>query len=433
MQAYLDALVLDPSHRETLRALGLLLIRRGFRTAAHTVLRRAVGCHADDAAAQAALGHLLREAGEAEPACAAYQAALRADPSLPEAHQGMSYLLDGIDDIAAARHRDAGFAERFLTAAPYRGAGTPVSVLRLVSASGGNVPTEHLLDDTTFLTHTLVAEYAPARLALPEHHLVFNAIGDAERCAHALGQAARLLAATAAPVFNPPARITPTTRAGNARRLGGLPGVVAPRIETVPRAVLAAGLPEGFVFPVLLRSPGFQTGQHFVRVETRLALASALAALPGPCLTVIEPLDARGADGFFRKYRVMIAGDALLPLHLAVSPDWKVHHFTADMRQRPVHRAEEAAFLDDMGAVLGPGTLAALTRIRVALGLDYGGIDFALDPQGRVLLFEANATMTAASPPPDPVWDYRRAAVRAVVLRMQAVLLARAQGIVISA
>jgi hypothetical protein len=123
----------------------------------------------------------------------------------------------------------------------------------------------------------------------------------------------------------------------------------------------------------------------------------------------------------------MMVDGALLPLHLAVSPHWKVHHFTADMQDRPEHRAEEAAFLADMRAVLGQTALAALGRIGAALGLDYGGIDFALSPRGEVLLFEANATMTVVPPVAGSIWEYRRVAVEAVIERTRAMLLRRAQ------
>jgi Flp pilus assembly protein TadD len=425
-QAYLDVLALDLSHAGALRQLAGLLSRRGYVSAARSVLAQALAFHPDDAMAHASLGHLLREAGETTLARREYEAALRTDPAQAEAHQGMSYLLDGIDEDAAARHRRAGFAGRVLTSHPCRGAMPPVVVLKLVSACGGNVVTRHLLDDRIFLTYTLVADYADPGIALPSHDLVFNAIGDAERCGAALESAEWLLARIAAPVVNPPGRIRPTTRSGNAEALGRLQGVIAPRSATLPRAALAGPLPAGFGFPILLRSPGFHTGQNFVQVDTPAELAAARETLPGAHLTLIERLDARGADGFWRKYRVMMVNGALLPLHLAISPHWKVHHFTADMQDRPEHRDEEAAFLADMQAVLGPSALAALGRIGAALGLDYGGIDFALSPRGEILLFEANATMTVIPPVPGSVWQYREAAVRAVIGRTEAMLLHKA-------
>ena len=61
-----------------------------------------------------------------------------------------------------------------------------------------------------------------------------------------------------------------------------------------------------------------------------------------------------------------------------------------------------------MQATLGSRAVTALNGICGRLGLDYAGVDFALAPNGSVLLFEANATMVIVPPDPDPIWDYRR-------------------------
>jgi hypothetical protein len=123
-----------------------------------------------------------------------------------------------------------------------------------------------------------------------------------------------------------------------------------------------------------------------------------------------------------RKYRVMFIGGALYPLHLAISADWKVHYFTAAMASDAAFRAEERRFLDDMPAVLGENAMQALAGIQAALGLDYGGIDFGLTPDGSLLLFEANATMAIIPLDRDPVWDYRRPAVTAALTAARGLL-----------
>jgi len=137
--------------------------------------------------------------------------------------------------------------------------------------------------------------------------------------------------------------------------------------------------------------------------------------LPGIELLVIEYLDGRGADEMYRKYRVLFIGGKLYPLHLAISPRWKVHYFSADMADRPDHRAEEAIFLSDMAAAIGAENVATLEQIAATLGLDYGGIDFGRDAAGNILLYEANATMAVFPPPPDEHFDYRRAPVDRVI------------------
>jgi hypothetical protein len=112
-------------------------------------------------------------------------------------------------------------------------------------------------------------------------------------------------------------------------------------------------------------------------------------------------------------------------MHLAISAHWKVHYFSAAMADSAEHRAEEAAFLADMPAVLGPAAMSALGAIGAALGLDYAGIDFGLAPDGRLLLFEANPGMVIQPPGPEPIWDYRRAPIARALEAVKALLLAR--------
>lgn len=81
----------------------------------------------------------------------------------------------------------------------------------------------------------------------------------------------------------------------------------------------------------------------------------------------------------------------LHPAHLAVSRDWKVHYFSAQ-HGGPADD-EERAFLADPSSVIGRDALDALENAAAILALDYAGFDFALDAAGRVVLFEANATM----------------------------------------
>jgi hypothetical protein len=178
----------------------------------------------------------------------------------------------------------------------------------------------------------------------------------------------------------------------------------------------------GFGFPLLLRAPGFHTGRFFEKVDAPEALAEAAGRIPGDELTVIEFLDARSPDGKIRKFRAMMVGGELLPVHAAVAGKWKIHYFSAEMADHPGHRAEDEAFLADMRGVLGPRAMAALEAVRDALGLDYAGADFSVSGEGELILFEANATMVINPPDPDPRWDYRRPYVQTVLDAIQRLL-----------
>jgi tetratricopeptide (TPR) repeat protein len=424
-RAYLHILRLDPTCLEALLELARLAQRSGHRSAARTAYLQAIHCHPGAAAARVNLGALLIETGEFTEAEVQFRAALAAEPDLSPAHQGLARVLTATGQgERAAPHWAAGFARGWLAPQPYRGVGNGVPVLLLVSARGGNIPTRALLDDTAFAVTALYAEHHDPARPLPPHAAIFNAIGDADLCVEALAQALKIVARSSAPVLNPPAAVTATTRAAVARRLDGTHGLVAPKIRQMSRAALLAA--DDLAFPRLIRAPGFHTGQHFVRVERRADLAAAVADLPGDDLLAIAPLDARGPDGLARKYRVMIIGGALYPMHLAISEHWKVHYFSAAMEGSAAHRAEEAAFLNDMPAVLGPAAMSALAAIGEALGLDYAGVDFGLAPDGRLLLFEANPGMVIQPPGPEPIWDYRRAPIVRALDAVKALLLAKA-------
>ena len=438
---HLKVVSLDPTHQRNLNALGLLLAASGLNKAALISLAEAVKHHPDSTASHVNLGGVLLEE-RTETAYAAareqFEAALRIDPDMPQAHAGMYYALTRLGDLEAAKHHQRlGFDRKNSFTNIYRGDAQPIPVLLLVSSTGGNAPIEKLLDDTVFQTHVVVTDFYDLSIPLPAHNLVINGIGDVEVSRDALIAAESLLGRSPAPVLNPPIAILATGRSENAARLKEISGVVAPATRIFHYAELAAPdghealLRLGFSFPVLLRAPGYHMGEFFAKVDAPEDLAAAVAELPGAGraeaeLLAIEYLDARAPDGFCRKYRVMMIDGQLYPLHLAISPNWKIHYFSADMADKPEHREEEARFLEDMPGVLGAKAIQALASLQTALGLDYGGIDFGISPNGDVLLFEANATMVVQQPDKDEIWDYRRSAVDRIQAAAHQMFLRRA-------
>jgi hypothetical protein len=423
--AYLELLRLDPAHFHALNELATVALATGHRSAARTAYRQAVHCHPDNPVGRVNLGNIYFQDGDLAAARLQYEAALAADADFPEAHQGLARTLDELGETAAAEpHWRQGFAGHALVVQRYRGTGSSVRVLLLVSSRFGNVSTQLILDDRTFEVAALYADFYDPAQPLPLHAVVFNAIGDADLCPLALERAEAVLANTAAPVINPPARVRRTGRSENARRLGAVPGVIAPAIRAVSRPALETA--DDLRFPLLLRSPGYHMGSHFVRIERREDLPAAAAGLPGEELLMIEYLDARGTDGMARKYRVMIIDGNLYPLHLAISADWNVHYFRAAMASEPAFREEEHRFLDAMPTLLGPLAMSALSGIAETLGLDYAGIDFGLSADGSVLLFEANTTMVIVPPPLDSMWNYRRAPIDRALDAAKRMVLSRA-------
>jgi glutathione synthase/RimK-type ligase-like ATP-grasp enzyme len=378
-------------------------------------------------------GAQLLASGKIDEALGFYETLLNADPVSREAHAGLYHAYRALgDNHRAASHLGLAMRWPAVLTLPFRGNGAPVPVLLLLSMNAGNVLIQRFLNDRIFQTYVLIVEFYSSSVVLPFHRLIVNGIGDADVRSQALTAAAKVLAQSPAPVINAPAHVFATSRCGNAQRLGRIPGVLTPRTAAFPRRQLESAdaveqlARRGFEFPVLVRAPGYHMGKNFVRIGAPSGLPAAIAALPGDELIAIQYLDGRGPAGNIRKYRVLTIGGKLYPVHLAIAAHWKIHYFSADMADRPEHRAEEARFLSNMAAVLGPKAIAALTRIQEALGLDYAGVDFGLNAQGEVLLYEANATMAAVRPDADPRWNYRRPAVERIYAAVQELFLARA-------
>ena len=388
--------------------LGILLFETGYIRAAVTAFSAALAYHPGEAAAHVYLGNVQMYRNELAEAEKSYLSALQLNENFPEAHQGLAsiYQRQGCWHKAAL-HRRLGFEDRAVSHLSCRAQGTPVPLLVLASARDGNIPWRLLIDRDVFDTTIVAVEYFDG--ALPVHRIVFNAIGDADLCRDELEKAALLLEKTAAPVINHPKAVLETGRMDIARKK--IPKVITPRIELVPKSDFRVGKTGFAKFPYLLRSPGFHGGNFFVRVENRRELATALDMLPGEALLAIEFLDARSRDGLYRKYRVMCIGGALYPVHMAISAHWNVHYFDSDMDKNAQYRKEESFFLNDFSACLGADAISALQHIGRTLSLDYCGIDFGMDRQGNILLYEANATMVINPPTHEERWNYRRTAI----------------------
>jgi Tetratricopeptide repeat len=430
--AYVGILRINDTHLPTLVQLGALLHETDFRSAAITVYKRILTLYPGEGAAHVNLAKVLWDHNDHAGARKHYEAALELDPENAAAHQGMAAVLNELRETEAAlAHGKKGFQGRPVFRMPYRGRVEPLEVLILGAALGGNTPLHRAINDRIFRVSMLVTEFTDPGAPLPMHHLVWNAIGDADTDAETLRRASALLKKTRAPVINAPEIVARTGRADNARRLARIPGLLAPKISVLSRQSLeGAEAPArlealGFGFPLLLRAQGFHAGLHFMKLDSADALPAALEAMPGDAFAVIQFLDARRADNKIRKYRVMMVNGRLYPLHAAVSKEWKIHYFSADMRDNAGHRAEDEAFLTDMAGVLGSKAMATLAAVRSALGLDYAGIDFSLNAAGDVLFYEANATMVIAPPDADEKWAYRRSPVRKIFDAVTTMLLSR--------
>jgi len=147
----------------------------------------------------------------------------------------------------------------------------------------------------------------------------------------------------------------------------------------------------------------------------------SLARLHGGAY-VTKFVDYRSEDGFYRKYRMIFVNRQPYPYHLAIGPVWLVHYWTSGMADDAARREEERRFLADPKTAIGARAMTALSRIGAKLDLDYAGIDFSVLPDGRLLVFEANATMLV-HPEHEPKFAYKNPAVEGILNAFHAMLV----------
>ena len=425
------AVALDPRRAAAYLDLGGLYAERGRAGPAEAALLCALALEPSLAAAHASLGSIYLRAGRVEPAEKHSRLALAIDPSLVAPHQTLASLLAGQGWAAEARrHRDAAYAGRnlFVETAPV----PALTVLMPITAEAGNTPVRDLMPRARIGRLRWVIEYAAddQMASLPPPSTSCSTPSATwtwprpppRRCAGFLARCGR-------PVLNPPAAIARTRRDRLPALLAGLPGVVVPPARRLSaRAIEREGLASaigraGLKPPVLLRPVGAHGGRGLQRFDA----LDALGAPPPGDLYATAYHDYRSRDGLYRKYRVIYVDRRPYPYHLAIAPDWLVHYESAGMGGDARRRAEEERFLDAPSDAIGRDAMAAIAAIGRKLDLDYAGIDFAVLDDGRVLVFEANATMLAHAEEADGPFAYKNKAVAAIVSAFEAMLVAAAE------
>ncbi len=424
--AFERALAIAPERAVVHLNLGLVLIELERAAEARVRLTRALELDPTSATAHANLSSLYYLAGRKSLARSHAYRALALEPELMSAHQNLAALLAEAQQHDAARaHRDRAYGERNLVitaAAEPRG-----RVLILSTTESGNTPDRHLIPPARYTRLLWFVEYASEAqmAALPDYDVAFNAIGDEDLAGPTAENARRFAALTDRRLLNAPDKIARTRRDLAGALFEGVEGVVTPATARVEAADVAVGgvreaaRRAGIAEPFLVRPIGSHGGKGLALVGGD---APDEPLTPAGAYYLTAFADFRSPDGFWRKYRAIFVDRRPLPYHLAISPNWMVHYESAGMEDAPDRLAEEMRFLEDPAAAIGADAWAAVTAIGAAMDLDYGGVDFSLMPDGRVLLFEANATMLAHPEAPDGPLAHKNPAIERIFDAFQTML-----------
>jgi len=455
----------NAAERGTVLSLCTALLLLGEAAAARELLDQALPARHDDPEASGLEGRILLALGEAEAAATALERSGAENGSEPVTLIALGYVQGKLGRAEAARETLGMITRRWPIHAPAQHPGQRARILvlnptpeKIGNPASGLHGLHHTLnfaaqfaramqDEFHFIS--VIAELPAERQpqSLPPADVVLNNCVNAE----ALNVPGRLdrvratLALSDAPVINDPEAAAATTRQRVAELLQGIPGLHVPRIvryrtDSPPVETLAADIESRFAFPVILRQCRAHTSAKLqysasdrvsVLVEDGAALRSHLATLGWPEIYAIEYVPLRRPDGHFRKIRAVLAQDDVIIAIPGFNIDWMVaggpgnpnwdHYY----RAHPDMIEECRRIVRNPEGCLGADCLRTLEAIRDRMPLDLFGVDFDVDEDGQMVLFEANASMNLlkrANEPsemtlPDEPFERIKAAFRRAVDR----------------
>ena len=208
-------------------------------------------------------------------------------------------------------------------------------------------------------------------------------------------------------VVNHPAKAVQTTRDVSAKLLDHVPGILVPqtmRFSTVGKTceVVVHEIEDHFAYPLITRTLASQEGRGMLKVDSRAELVAALFSAVPEQFFVTEFVDSRGENKFFRKIRAAIVREEIIVVRVDYDTNWKIYGRKSDERvafylANARLLEEERRICQDPEATLGRSVLQSLQAIRDRIPLDAFGVDFDVAADGRLVFYEANATMNLFS------------------------------------
>jgi len=437
----LKAITLEDTSPEAWSNLGLALTATGRPEEALRACDRALNGDSSYAMAWLAKAMTLRELTRYEEALLACDQALKFDSGKYEILYHKSRILKELDRLDEAQ-------ESYRRSLDMRVASSPVFIgercatqkaevliinpnpdlddsfesFEILSRFCCNFPGQlgdHLHEDFHF-TYVLARDALKpsARKQIPQPDFVINNHVNAEVVLSEgnLSGLIELVESFGVPVVNHPTKAVAATRDFSARLLADIPGVVAPKTRRFfsigkTSGELANEIEGQFDYPLITRTVASQKGVGMNKVESRDALVEVLSAGCPEQFFVTEFVDCSGGNEFFRKIRAAIVGDEIIFVRVDYDTHWNVHGRKNEKRvpfylEHMYVLDEEKRICHDPEAELGGSAIQALRAIRARIPLDVFGIDFAVDADGRVIFYEANATMnlftTAQKEVPNP-------------------------------
>ena len=268
------------------------------------------------------------------------------------------------------------------------------------------------------------------RLNLHKYDLVINNVTDPDRNPKCLAVLSKLEREYGTSFLNSPRHIARIGRDRVAVIAKSIPGIIAPKTLRLMKedegAIVRATEAAGFRWPGILRQVGEHGGASLQIV--RNAEETAATRNPREQHYLTEFANFRSRDGLYRKFRFFVIGGEVLPRSMVIGKKWNLHRRDRSDIPPGVDPATEEKRLYDQFAEGRFFRIEEILReLASKLKLDYFGVDCSVLSYERILLFEANPTMTFAGRSEDPKRPHKSTR-RPLAIEMTSRMIARALG-----
>ncbi len=262
--------------------------------------------------------------------------------------------------------------------------------------------------------------------------ILWNMVTDADENRQVLEVVQKFTDQHRLPIIDPAKEILKTRRHHISDRLAGIDNVTMPRTLLIRNPNLDRVIRQtneaDFRWPGILRYSGTHNGQYIGVVKSPNDMARIFGDRRNEYY-LTEFVDIRRDDGLYRKTRFFFIGEDVVVRQHLVSDEWNIHGRTSRglMVSRDDLLDEGRAMLEGQFEALNPITQVALHEIRRRIGLEYFGLDAYVDPDGKLVIFEANATMNFKPDFNNQATQYNRAAVAPAVAALTKLLYAKVE------
>jgi len=281
-----------------------------------------------------------------------------------------------------------------------------------------NTPLEFLAQGAGFSLQMLyVAEDLPRIQAIPEHDIAIIGVSELDRNSNALALIEEILPQLNSPILNTPTNIKALTRDKISHTLASCDAIEMPLTLRYTRAQLCSHYllntdndcaTKKLDFPLIIRPVDSHAGNDLEKISNPSQLSSYLKTNSYEHFFVAKFIDYKDSSDQYKKYRVMFIDQKPFIAHMAISDHWMIHYLNAGMLDSAAKRFIEAQVMGSFDNEFAIKHKRAFEQLNQAVGLEYFGIDCAETKEGKLLVFEACASLNIHAMDCEKTFPYKK-------------------------